>query len=213
MLGGLRTEVDILTRSHTNLLAAVERWCEARPELRGTVELVFAGVTSERDEEIAQASRVGALVRFPGYLAHAESVALVRTADLLFLPMHNLPRGERSRIVPGKTYEYMAAERPILAAVPDGDARDFLDRCGTAALCRPDDVESMVELLDGAYEGWSRKSPIRPSNRDFVHSFDRHVLAHSLATSLNALLANSSQLSSMSHHDRARMLGETGRTT
>ncbi len=33
----------------------------------------------------------------------------MRSADLLFLPMQNLPPGVRATIVPGKTYEYLAS--------------------------------------------------------------------------------------------------------
>src|SRR5205823_1977284 len=90
-------------------------------------------------------------IRFSGYVSHHESVELIRTADLLFLPMHNLPAGKRSRIVPGKTYEYMATGRPILAAVPEGDARDYLEKSGTAFICKPDDVDHMVRHLDHVY--------------------------------------------------------------
>jgi hypothetical protein len=64
------------------------------------------------------------------YVPPAESVALIRLADLLFLPMRDLPPGVRVTIVPGKTYEYLASRRPILAAVSDGDARDLLESGG-----------------------------------------------------------------------------------
>ena len=50
----------------------------------------------------------------------------MRSADLLFLPMHDVPPGSRVGIVPGKTYEYLAWETPILAAVPDGDIAEIL---------------------------------------------------------------------------------------
>ena len=66
-----------------------------------------------------------------GYLAHDESLALVRSADLLLLPMQDLPAGTRAGLVPGKTYEYLASGRPILAAVPEGDARIYSKRLGT----------------------------------------------------------------------------------
>ena len=33
-------------------------------------------------------------VRHHGYLEHGESLALMRSADLLFLPMHDLPPGQ-----------------------------------------------------------------------------------------------------------------------
>ena len=88
--------------------------------------------------------------------------------------MHDLRPGSRARIVPGKTYEYLAAGRPILAAVPDGDARDFLSQCGTALLCRPDDVEGMVQQLDRAYNTWKNGRPIGPAKKE---TFDVEIAA------------------------------------
>ena len=61
----------------------------------------------------------------------------MRSADLLFLPMHDLPPGARAGLIPYKTYEYLAAGRPILAAVPDGDVRDMLARSRTSRWYAP----------------------------------------------------------------------------
>ena len=82
-----------------------------------------------------------------GYLSHPEAIALLRSADLLFLPMHDLAPGIRSRTVPGKTYEYLASGVPILAALPDGDARDLLSGLPDVWLCRPRDVDCMAEAI------------------------------------------------------------------
>ena len=126
MLGGDLSGVNILSRSHVYLLEAIDRLIAADASVAERLELHLAGILSEADVEVARRSPV---VRMPGYLPHAETVALLSSADLLFLPMHDLPKGARATIVPGKTYEYLASGRPILAAVPDGDARDLLDAC------------------------------------------------------------------------------------
>jgi glycosyltransferase involved in cell wall biosynthesis len=147
VLGGDVRGVDIYTRSHAYLVEALERLDSgigAAP-----VELHLAGVMTAADHEVASRSRV---VRTHGFVTHPASVALMRSADLLFLPMHDLPRGVRATIVPGKTYEYLASRRPILAAVPDGDARDLLEEAGSAVLTRPADVDAMVETLRGLLE-------------------------------------------------------------
>jgi glycosyltransferase involved in cell wall biosynthesis len=139
-LGGSVPGLDILTRSDVYLLEAVDRLLAERPELRGAVEVHLAGVAAGAGDDRGVARR-------RGYLAHADTLALMRSADLLFLPMHDLPPGTRARIVPGKTYEYLATGRPILAAVPDGDARDLLARAGGVTLCRPSDVAAMARAI------------------------------------------------------------------
>jgi glycosyltransferase involved in cell wall biosynthesis len=193
LLGGARSNVDILTRSHTYLLQALERWFARRPEARDNVELLLAGNTTEEDRTAVAESSVASVVSFAGYVSHSESVRLVRGADLLFLPLHGLPAGERSRIVPGKTYEYMAAARPILAAVPDGDARDFLERSGSAFVCRPDDLDAMTRILDMVFDGWARGEPVCRSDAAYVAGFERRRLAREFGAVLSESLPERSQ--------------------
>jgi glycosyltransferase involved in cell wall biosynthesis len=150
LLGGSSLDVDILTRSHVFLLQAVDRVLAARPDTR--IEVVLAGDLTAGDE-----AAIGArpYVTRTGRLAHDETAALMRSADLLFLPMQELPPGRRATLIPYKTYEYLAAERPILAAVPDGDVRDMLAPLEHASVVRPPDVAAMA----AAIEQWIARAP------------------------------------------------------
>ena len=92
-------------------------------------------------------SRRHAFVRELGLISHRETLEVMRGADLLFLPMHDLPLGDRAGLIPYKTFEYLGARRPILAAVPDGDVRDMLRPLPNATLVRPGDVAGMTDAL------------------------------------------------------------------
>jgi glycosyltransferase involved in cell wall biosynthesis len=185
LLGGDLYGVNILTRSHVYLLEAIDRLIAADASVAERLELHLAGVLSDSDVEVAKRSPV---VRMPGYLPHAETIALLRTADLLFLPMHDLRAGVRARIVPGKTYEYLASGRPILAAVPDGDARDLLQRAGTGLLCPPDDVDGMARIIAGELErvGTGVAPPaLRPG---VLEPYERRALTRRLADIFDAVV-------------------------
>jgi glycosyltransferase involved in cell wall biosynthesis len=162
-LGGHVEGVDFLPRSHIFLVEALHALLERHPELADTIELHFAGVLTERERAMLTALPYA---RLHGFLPHRETVALIRSADLLFLPMHDLPPGRRATIVPQKTYEYVASGRPILAAVPDGDARDLLVAAGTARLCRPADTRAMSRILGAEIDRWSAggETPSPPSD-------------------------------------------------
>jgi glycosyltransferase involved in cell wall biosynthesis len=184
-LGGETRGVDIMTRSHVYLLQAISRLIAEDASLADRIELHLAGVLSASDREVAALSPV---VRLAGYVSHAESIRLMRSADLLFLPMQNLPRGRRSTTVPGKTYEYLASGRPILAAIPDGDAREILHAAGNAVICWPDDVAGMVDGLRAQIQQWSEGRPAPAPAPEVLARFERRKLTEDLARALDDVL-------------------------
>ncbi len=188
ILGGTAPGIDILPRSHVYLLQALEQLVRADPQLATTVEVVLAGVMSPRDHEVAERSPVP--VHFPGYLSHRETVGLLRSADLLFLPMQDLPVRTLAGLVPGKTYEYLASQRPILAAVPDGDARDLLEEAGSARLCRPTDTDAMRDLIAVEIERWRAGEPVTTPKKDVLARYERRELTRQLADVLGAVAAS-----------------------
>jgi glycosyltransferase involved in cell wall biosynthesis len=58
-------------------------------------------------------------------------------------------------VLSAKVFEYLAAERPILAAVPtDGAAADLIRETGAGTVIAPDDVEGLraaIESLNADY--------------------------------------------------------------
>jgi len=184
LLGGSDPDVDVSTRSHLFLLEALQGLLERRPDLHDKVEVVFAGVMSKADE--AELDGLP-FVRVLGYVDHEAAVRLMRAADLLFLPMHDLPPGRRATIVPGKTYEYLASGTPILAAVPDGDARDLLSVAGNASLCRPPDLDCLARAVEERVDGLRRsESP----DLELVEQFSYARLAQRLAAVFDNVLGS-----------------------
>ena len=170
-LGGLPLpDVDYLTRSHVYLLEAIDHLMADEPELASIIELHLVGETSSSDREVNARSTI---VHEHGYRPHAETVELMRSADLLFLPMHDLPPGTRAGLVPGKTYEYLASGRPILAAVPDGDARELLAEAGNSLICRPSDTVEMSRLISLAIRNWREGVEMPQPRAEVVARYER----------------------------------------
>jgi glycosyltransferase involved in cell wall biosynthesis len=155
VLGG-DSPANVLARSPLYLLRALERVGSDR------VELHLAGRLSAADEEILAGSP---LVHRHGYLPHADAVALMRSADLLFLPMYDV--SGRAGLVPGKTYEYLASGRPILAAVPDGDARDLLRDAG-AHVVAPTDDAAMADVIRQELDEPTEPGPARLDRYEYA---------------------------------------------
>lgn len=189
MLGGSARGVERTARSLVYLCEAIRRLGDREPALVDRLELHLAGVLSDADRRTLPQD----LMCARGYLSHAGAIELMRSADLLFLPLHDLPRGQRATIVPGKTYEYLAAARPILAALPEGDARDLVAQASGATICRPTDVTAMeTALAQMLREGTSHdRQPDSPPA--FLEQFERRHLARELAAVFDRALSESAK--------------------
>jgi len=179
-LGGATRGIDPLARSHVYLLEALDRLVAEQPELRSKIELHVAGAHPEGADVT-----VDVRVRYHGYLAHPQAVDLMRSADLLFLALHDVAPGIRARTVPGKTYEYLAARRPVLAALPDGDARDLVSRWPDADLCRPTNVDCLADAVRARLKAPRATAAEFPSILD---TYERSELTRKLAAVFDALV-------------------------
>lgn len=82
------------------------------------------------------------------------SLELQRDSEVLLLLLPDV--GERGRDVPsGKLYEYLAARRPILAAVPpNGTAAELIREAQAGTIVPPDDVDALREAIAAFVVQW-----------------------------------------------------------
>ena len=183
LLGGALWPVDLLGRSHYYLIQALEVLHVRNPALAQRVEIILAGVLSDQDARVIAESAVAGQIRSVGYVDHPTAIREMVAADALFLPMHSIPRGERARIVPGKTYEYLASGRPILAAVPPGDARDLIVTTRSGVVADPLDALGIARALEVLAD--AAPTPRRiPAG---IETYERRALTRLLADWLKAL--------------------------
>ena len=76
----------------------------------------------------------------------------------------------------GKVFEYLAAERPVLAAVPpDGAAADLIRETGAGIVAAPDDVPALTAALSELHGEMAG----RCAGRDAAVAADRERLGRS----------------------------------
>lgn len=189
-LGRIEPGVDLLSRSHVFLLEALRLWQARDARVARQVRLILAGSLTSEDRRMVERSAARGLVTLEGYRTHQQTARLQVDAEVLFLPMHQVAPNRRATIVPGKTYEYLATRRPILAAVPQGDARDFVTEAQTGFVCGPADVEGMVAHLKALHQAWlEHRDPVKPRDEVIVQ-FERQRLTTLLAGHFDEVLDN-----------------------
>jgi glycosyltransferase involved in cell wall biosynthesis len=114
----------------------------------------FAGGLRAADEEWAEGLGLRERLELLPYVPHQRALELERDseANLLLLP----EAAGRGAVVPsGKIFEYLAAERPILAAVPpDGAAAKLVRETGAGIVVAPEDEKGIREALIGLHARW-----------------------------------------------------------
>jgi glycosyltransferase involved in cell wall biosynthesis len=114
----------------------------------------FVGDFRSVDREWVEELELGDRLELLDYLPHRQALELQRDseANLLLLP----DAAGRGKVVPsGKIFEYLAAERPILAAVPtDGAAAKLVRETGAGIVVGPEDEKGIREALVGLHARW-----------------------------------------------------------
>ncbi|HYX88427.1 MAG TPA: glycosyltransferase family 4 protein [Gaiellaceae bacterium] len=114
----------------------------------------FVGRLRPADQEWAESLGLGERLELLPYVPRRRALELQRDSDALLLLVADA--GGRGRAAPsGKIFDYLAAGRPILAAVPpDGAAADLVRETHTGLVVPPDDVDALREAITDLYARW-----------------------------------------------------------
>jgi glycosyltransferase involved in cell wall biosynthesis len=107
----------------------------------------FVGDFRAADRAWAEELGLGDRLELHPYLPRRQVLELQRDSEALLLLIPE--SGGRGRaVLSAKVFEYLAAERPILAAVPpDGAAADLIRETGAGLVVAPDDVDGLRKAL------------------------------------------------------------------
>jgi glycosyltransferase involved in cell wall biosynthesis len=116
----------------------------------------FVGGLRSADSEFAAELDLGDRVEEIPHVPRRSALELQRDSEALLLLLPEA--GGRGRTVPsGKIFEYLAAERPILAAVPpDGVAAELVRQADAGVVVAPDDVAALTAAIEGLRARWKK---------------------------------------------------------
>ena len=156
--------------------------------VEGDLVARFVGDFRRADLHWLHAREMERKVELIPFVSRRRSLELQRDSELLLLLLPDV--GARGRDVPsGKLYEYLAARRPILAAVPpDGSAARLIHEAGAGVVVAPDDVEAQRQALQTYHDRWQREG-LADINlpRGFAEGISRSERVRELAEVLREL--------------------------
>jgi glycosyltransferase involved in cell wall biosynthesis len=114
----------------------------------------FVGDFRAADREWAERLGLGDRLELHEYVPRRVSLELQRDSEALLLLIPEAG-GRGKGVLSGKVFEYLAAERPILAVVPpDGAAAELIRETGAGVVAPPEDVDAIQEALVALHERW-----------------------------------------------------------
>jgi len=167
-------ELDERTSSPAVIGRAIAATVGEHPDWAGRIRLSIHG--NPYPEEVVARALAGAgvqeVVEVSGPIPHDRVAQLFADSDLLFLTLPSRPDGTPGGRISAKTYEYLATDRPILAAVPPGENWDYLSGKAGVWLVDPSDWQRMKDVIGGLARAKFAGRPM---------SFDRSGLAAELS--------------------------------
>ena len=152
------------------------------------VTVRFLGDFRPGDREFMESLGLADRVELIDHVPRRESLRLQRDSDALLLLIPEA--GGRGRgVLSGKVFEYLAAERPVLAVVPpDGAAAELVRDTGAGLIAPPEDVPAIRDAILELHARWrAGKLDGTPLSPEWREQLSRATRVEELAELLESL--------------------------
>ena len=168
----------------TFLKAVEELVSEGKVDTR-MVYLKFIGRFGSEVQEMLRTSSVRDAIEIVSYLPHGESVKELLRADALLLIVDEAAGSEE--IVPGKVFEYIGAQRPIIALAPEGAIAELMRETRSGYVAPNQDIPAIKAAFIECYQNFLYDKKNFQQDREAVKRYDRREITRQLATLLDTL--------------------------
>ncbi len=185
--------------AHTGLFAAdgnpevlwsvLAEKCALDPEFASRLRIRLAGKTDGAVLESIRAASLEGNLTDLGYVTHEEAVREQRGASVLMLPLRKEP--EYRSVLPGKVFEYLAADRPVLGiGQPDGAMAAVLADAKAGIVADWDDRAAMAGFIDSCWRKFLTGEPL--TGAEDIQKYSRRVLTKKYVALFERLTARPS---------------------
>jgi len=149
------------------------------------LSIVLVGNVDGAVPESIEKAGLSTYLDLPGTVSHKEAIVLQKKSAVLMLLINDAPNAKG--ILTGKVFEYMAANRPVLATGPvDGDVAAILNECEAGQMFGKSEKDKakayLLELFEAYLQGKTYSN-----NRKKVENYSRKAQAGQIVEILNRI--------------------------
>jgi len=169
------------------LFAALKRLLAEDPAVARAMQVHMLGEIAHDYLGTVRELEDGGILKAHGLLPHAQAlervqashVALILMGGTKYLPSH----------LPSKVFEYLHAEKPILAVAVEGELAELARKSGLGIVVPPRSTDALVHALRRLIADHAAGNLSRVPNQSYIRGFERSALAERLARVLDAVAA------------------------
>ncbi len=167
------------------LWEVLKEMCDADVTFKKELELKFIGQLSPVALQEAKENGLETNLNLINSLPHAEVVKHQMKAQVLLLPLNDTPNIDG--VVPGKLYEYIGAQRPILCiGKPTGDSAKIIQETNAGKVADFKDKETLKTILTQYYQAY-KQSNLKAESTNY-EKYSRKILAGQITEELNKIV-------------------------
>jgi len=152
---------------------------QERPDFRRDLKLNFIGVVSDAVIATIQSLGLQEHLNLIGYVSHKEAINYQMRSQMLLLI--EIDSKVTKAIIPGKLFEYMHSERPILAIGPENsDVESIINKTNTGRYFNYHSKDALRHFILDCYEQF--KSGRLETHPIGINQYSRQALTKTLAS-------------------------------
>lgn len=157
---------------------AIAELTKIKSDFKENLEIEFFGNVSIGVQKYLRENNLQEFVVEYGYVSHRESIKGILNSNLLLIS--NFPHENCKGIIPGKIFEYLATENPILAIGPkDGDVQRILQETHAGQYFTHEEIQEVKAYILKIFQQWKTGADWHPNSS--YHKYNRQYLTQQLA--------------------------------
>ena len=156
--------------------------------LMNDIHIRFIGEFSHYDKELFSDDEIKDVIEIIEYVPYEKSLAYQINSDVNLLIISASKKEGGDQIFTGKIFEYIGADKPIFALVPNGVAKDLILSEKLGIVADPKNVLDIKLKILYLYKLWKNNKLEIVQDTALLEKFERKELTRILANNFNDLI-------------------------
>ena len=170
-----------------NFLKAIQQLLTEKPNIKDKIKIVFAGHNDKKTTNLLKTTELKEIIDKKGYVSYKKSIEIMTNSDIL---LYILPSNNRDaeRVLAQRIFNYLAAQKPILGLVPDGESANLIKKTNSGVVVDPQNIEEIKQTISSMYDKWEQNTLHFDSNNSEVKKYDRRELIKMLTDAIEEIV-------------------------